>query len=376
MTINVKFCIKKELIEQNPHNFQYFFDEDKICDNSHEEDSSFDIITTKEDFKKRVKMVPLNSFYQKTLYLKLYSIPKKYIQPYTDKLCRPRSTLHHGQLKLFLSTLFFLTNYVDYTDNNVIVIYAGAAHGFNTGLNLYPKSILKWILIDPSKNWDTRLKSISNIQILQTFFTDELATSLKEEHSDCDIVFISDIRLDTKEESIERDNEDQLRWVNILKPISYCLKMRLPYVTPSSKKSGKYLSGDVIIQPYAQLMSTESRLMKKGSKITLKNYDYKEYEDRFFTFNRFIRCCDFRKTMDDEILGDSDYENNYDYCYDCVMFYKIIEECYFDFKASPKEIIEMMKFIDKNIVPHSSKTVLKDIEEKRVMNTYNTLKSN
>ena len=85
----------------------------------------------------------------------------------------------------------------------------------------------------------------------------------------------------------------------------------------------KYLTGDVIIQPYAPLASTESRLMKQcGKRITLKKYNFKEHEDRFFTFNRFIRPCDFSDGKID--LRDYGYDN----CFDCTVFYNIVKECF------------------------------------------------
>lgn len=369
MSITINFCVKPNIIKENPHGFQYFFDEDTICDKTK---GNFKYITTKKEFENRLPIKPKNPYYMAKLFTNIYKIPTKYIYDYTSHICRPKSTLHNGQLKLLLSTMYFFHHYVK-PSKNTIVIYAGAAHGYNIGINIYPKFIKKWILIDPASKWDPRLSRRSDVEIIKDFFNDAMAEELRKKYSEAipetSLVFISDIRLDPDDESVTRDNADQIRWVKILRPDSYCLKSRFCYSYCDNNGcrydlTNNYLSGDLVIQPYAPLSSTESRLMKTNYKrIILKDYDCNEYESRFFTFNKFIRCCDYR-----QVSGIDLRKYGYDNCFDCTFFYMIVSD-FFKIKNS-KTIVEKMKWIEKYLTPGSKPKVMTDIKEKSKMNSY------
>ena len=69
---------------------------------------------------------------------------------YTEDIVRYRTNLHHGQRKLFLNELQFLTKYLKHHTEPAYVIYAGAApcNHMNYLSTLFPN--IKFILVDPS----------------------------------------------------------------------------------------------------------------------------------------------------------------------------------------------------------------------------------
>jgi hypothetical protein len=114
-----------------------------------------------------------------------------------------RSTVHFGQRKLHLSEIEFLTNfckeldeYVEYSlkkaSSDVVLIYAGAAPGIHISKlsDMFP--FIKFVLIDPA---DFHVKETERIQIIQEYFTDQMARELKKEYTNQTILFISDIRV-------------------------------------------------------------------------------------------------------------------------------------------------------------------------------------
>jgi len=125
------------------------------------------------------------------------------------------------------------------------------------------------------------------------------------------ILFVSDIRLDNNERDIIRDMKSQQKWTKELMCEWYMLKFRPPFERDYNgniesresllnlygplKKTGclPYISGDLMIQPYAPLGSGELRLIgcrsKRGDPYRVNYYDLNEIEDLTFAHNYFWR---------------------------------------------------------------------------------------
>ena len=225
-----------------------------------------------------------------------------------------KTVVHWGQLKLFLTTLIFLVKTVK-KDEQVHIVYPGSARGDNILIlcDMFPNTI--WYLIDPNK---FNQKLYNHPQIKETkneYFTDELASYyaklLKNKEK---VLFISDIRVDqeTDDKFIIRDQEMNKKWYEIIQPDYGYLKFRTLY----NQKKYEYLDGDIYIQPYAPLSSTETRLLlKKDCK--MKVYDCEEYGGKLFYFNRILRSSSYKP-----LIKNHEY---LDTCWDCVYFSYIIK---------------------------------------------------
>lgn len=185
-----------------------------------------------------------------------------------------------GQKKLLLSEIEFMTLYGNMSKT---VVYAGSAPGTHITIlsDLFPKH--KFILYDPRK-FAKRLEKYSRIETHEDYFTNEVAEKFKDQK----VLFISDIRrgnIDDPEfeKIIIEDMEIQKKWINIMEPILSMLKFRLPY-TPGKTK---YFYGDIYLQAYAPLTSTETRLITDGKSIV--EYDHTKYEEQMHYFNMKIR---------------------------------------------------------------------------------------
>ena len=94
----------------------------------------------------------------------------------------------------------------------------------------------EYYLVDPA---DFKLaETTGKVTLKNAFFDDEMATKLRDVYKDYEILFVSDIRtanyrilvrLDI-ELKVEKDLEDQMGWLRILRPFKSLLKFRLPYV--------------------------------------------------------------------------------------------------------------------------------------------------
>lgn len=316
-----KFEVPENIIKNEKHCVSIFCTSKTLS-----KTGKIEVISDKKDFLKDEKKE------RKQFLTSPYQIRKVY--NYACDIVAPKTTLHYGQLKLFLTTLIFFKKFLP--SENLVLIYLGSAHGTNLLLlfKLFPQylaSFKKIVLIDPAK-FDLGLYELEKVEIRKQFFDDKKARNLKREFKDDKLVFMSDIRVDKKEEFVNKDMIDQRRWVEILQPVWSCLKTRFPWVgdDETRDKSGEYFSGEIIIQPYAPQSSTESRLI--FSKIEYTTYDYKDYEDRFFTFNRYLRPCMY----DTHLMLEG---TEFDHCWDCMAFYRLI---YF---KNHTETLKLMKRI-------------------------------
>jgi ubiquinone/menaquinone biosynthesis C-methylase UbiE len=203
-----------------------------------------------------------------------------------------RNFIHWGQRKLLLSEIEFLTlfykSYV--SDRQVVAIYAGSAPGTHI---LYLAQLfdqVHFVLYDP-RDFDKTLSG-AKIEIHQEYFTDAVAAELAARFANDTILLISDIRTADVTEMdqaqvevrVQEDHENQLRWYQILKPELSMFKFRLPWDDAVTT----YLAGEIYIQPYAPLSSTETRLIVK-SDAPMVEYNNREYEEQLFYFNKNMR---------------------------------------------------------------------------------------
>ena len=272
---------------------------------------------------------------------------KKWINNDTERNAISEN-IHWGQLKLFYSELEFLTICLEngYKLEESVVIYIGAAPGIHTKYltKLFPN--LHCILIDPAKFYIEENNFISIYTGKKGFFTDDSIPELLAHNflKICNkIIFISDIRSNTNEDSIFKEMLDQQRWLLKLNADISMLKFRLPYTLDNgndnwtydlnyikqyikntvgrpciNKKNNLcYLKGDIYLQIFPPQYSTETRLIvdKHKDKYKLFNYDTIKYEEKCYYYNTEIRKNQMyyleSKELKNHLIG---FKDNYETC--------------------------------------------------------------
>uniref|UniRef100_A0A6B2L6V4 Cap-specific mRNA (nucleoside-2'-O-)-methyltransferase n=1 Tax=Arcella intermedia TaxID=1963864 RepID=A0A6B2L6V4_9EUKA len=170
--------------------------------------------------------------------------PDRYVHPRTPRSPYQRregefkSVDHWGQRKLLFSEIEFLSLHA--MDEDVVVIYAGAAPGTHTNYlsDMFPRAY--FYLVDPAP---FQARASERIEIVQDYFSDEMAEGLVRRFGDRVRLFVSDIRSLDREMDDERkegrvaiDMEWQMKWHEILKPKVSMLKFRLPYPPQKDKE--------------------------------------------------------------------------------------------------------------------------------------------
>jgi hypothetical protein len=199
--------------------------------------------------------------------------------------------IHWGQRKLFLSEVMFLNEYYNLYDKNKekIFIYAGAAAGHHIILLSIMFPDIKFLLYDPAK---FAIKETQQIKIFNEYFTNDTAESLKKYENS---LFCSDVRREAKNEIILEDMKLQSDWVKIIKPLASMLKFRViyPKIQENNHPDNKYiyLDGELYMQQYAPIHSTEMRLISQKQKTNYKDteYDIYDIESTCFYFNNVVR---------------------------------------------------------------------------------------
>ena len=269
---------------------------------------------------------------------------------------------HWGQKKLLLSEIQFLTRvYQKVSDfKNYVVLYIGAAEGshFPILYNMFPD--LTWILYDPSKFSSAIMKhpqKDKSVFVYNTFFTDDSINDVKQKVGNKKILYICDMRLTPSEEAVMKDMIDQARWGMQLNADFMYLKFRLPYtdkidqklvlpqkindlnidknkidnpnISTDSPNEIIYLKGDVYLQLYPPIHSTELRLYvekNKDDKYSLDKYNFTDIENKLFFYNTNLRGSLNlnQKDYPDIIFDDINLIPGYDTSTECLMEYKII----------------------------------------------------
>lgn len=283
--------------------------------------------------------------------LLLPSMPK---MEFKDK--KTLSTLEHwGQRKLLLTEIEFLTRNTS-PNKDYVFIYAGAAPGKHIPLlSLMFPNIKVFELWDPTK-FEIPENELSEKFILNNeIFTDDVAKSLKKKYKHERVLFLSDIRRTTMDEDIIEDMKWQSDWVKILRPRASLLKFRLPW----DNKSTKYLKGSILIQPWAPINSTETRLevLHKDDFEEIE-YSHKTYEQQMFYFNDVIRKNGYFDVpfegFDNSLFTPSkknkrEKHSMYDHCYDCSCELWLLHNYVKKFKntISFDELTERLRCIEK-----------------------------
>lgn len=277
-----------------------------------------------------------------------------------------RTNIHDGQRKLLMTEIYFLSKY--HTKNNAVMIYAGAAPGTHITFlsSLFPN--FTFVLVDPNQ---FTVKPTDNIIIHQRYFDNEFANILKKQYVGKQIYFCSDIRRanyqqmtqQRVEEIVKEDMNMQIEWSKILEPYVTMLKFRLPYDhynRSSNKDIDVYPKGELLIQPWAPLTSTETRLIFLHENLEFVEYDNIKYQDQMFWHNRIGRVMCY----DEHIQHDE--HNGLDHCWDCTAEYHILQLYLKNIRNidDPNEILKLSRYITTNVTKKQIKYPL--VKEGRV----------
>jgi hypothetical protein len=213
-------------------------------------------------------------------------------EPYNNPYSKSNSlaNIHKGQIKLLLNEIDFLTDFAEPGD---VVVYAGAADGRHlpTLYRMFEHLHMTWHFYDPRPfHADTQKFAASHPRsflLHNTFFTDETAA---KHSSSPNALFISDIRSDAMHDSeIMRDMAMQRDWVEAMRPKAFSLKFRGAYeYAEGGNPFFSYLDGEMRVQPWAPVNSTELRLVGMDWHSS-KEYSHQFLEEAMAYFNRFTR---------------------------------------------------------------------------------------
>jgi hypothetical protein len=220
---------------------------------------------------------------------------------------------HDGQRKLLITEIRFLKKRLN---DNAILVYAGAAPGTHIAIlaEMFPKMLM--YLYDP-RDFNSKLDEFQNVIIKKDLLTAGAARLFRNTNKDCDIMFISDIRTSTNEQGptdkdILNDMELQKTLVRELDPVMSLLKFRLPYVNDLDRnKDYDYLGGELWLQPWSPIHSTELRLYVENNNSKEIYSDYRITRVMNF-FSDVVRGCNFNGlcydcASEDEIMKGSRY---------------------------------------------------------------------
>lgn len=245
--------------------------------------------------------------------------PESPTMPFVDRPDEDRSTLHDGQLKLWMSEMVYLMKYTGAcSGTKTIVVYAGAAPGHHIPSLATSLPACQFLLYDPAPFCRALCgpNVPANVTVHhKTFFTEDIAAELAKQYEGVPLVFISDIRTGKEEEYVETDMVRQKEWVRILRPLASMLKFRLPW------QAGKtpYLDGEIFLPVFGPLTSTECRLVTTQGLLDQpeKEYDNKTYEETCAYHNTVGRV----RTYAHEVQAPG-----LDKCHDCSMLVSVVGE--------------------------------------------------
>lgn len=194
---------------------------------------------------------------------------------------------------------------------------------------------------DISKNYDNKygIFNDKSIKYCNSIYTDREHVNL----------FISDIRMFTNTKAIdcikynyikkynirrdflianeiilnknyERDMDLQKKWFNLLNCEYGLLKFKLPKNAYNNNKFYKYIDGNIILQPWAPIDSTECRLFitKFNSD---KQYEINLHENQMKYFNNIMRLSNFKDILLSDFIDISKNINKNTTLYDIWKYY-------------------------------------------------------
>ena len=326
---------KMKFIRKNPHCIQFFCHLHVIHECSGENDPR---CSGEKNMKCQKRIYNRNSYisdknidapfsqdlFQRKLPLTLSDIRTEY-KKYGSPVYIPRGQRfllnpYIGQLKLFIMLVQFLNLY--YKESGTTVIYPGFSPGHSLFLinDMFPN--IQWILIDKSTHNkpDSNLIKLENVKFFDEYLDKKNINKFKRMCKDKYTLLVSDIRVETSEESIKTDNDLQLFWHRTLNPDYSCLKFRLHRICKTKKYL--YLHGEIFLQGFSPPSSTETRLhVRKNA--TLREYDYQKYDDMLYFFNNYQRSKYYGRA-NSIIKKRSRFL--LDHCYNCELFLDTLDK--------------------------------------------------
>jgi hypothetical protein len=289
--------------------------------------------------------------------------------PYRRRKQEKKIAVHHGQRKLLLTEIWFLT--LVKPPPGSLIVYVGAAGGEHIPLlvSLFPNYV--YHLFDP-KSYHSTVKQLSdnnrNVIIRpEGNFTDEIARTYSGTEN---LYFISDIRIvdssitlqynnnaqklfnkpydnltppealkveevtnNTVSDFVKDDMDFQNSWIRIMQPEASYLKFRLPYTDGVTETFTQYPGGHIFFQPWVGQTSTECRLL------CFPPYDLVTYSDlqhervmsyhnlRRETLNLFVNLFDASPNPQDpgvNLNNEPELINDFDSTYEVYILF-----CYF-----------------------------------------------
>lgn len=227
-------------------------------------------------------------------------------KPYYKGAIRDCRGFHRGQRKLLVGEIFFLTQALSSikTKKPIAVIYIGASPGNHIPVLTTFFTDLIFECYDPMP---FIFNSTEKIRIHQEFFTDELAKKYSMA-KDLTLLLISDVRstdlAEPDDATVMKNQADQLRWCQIIKPIQAWLKFRIPFNT----ENYRYLAGVSHFQAWAPPESAEIRMLAKR-KSTMEYHLMREYPVKYHE----QVCC----YINTQIRGKRNIIDGICQCYDC-----------------------------------------------------------
>ena len=245
---------------------------------------------------------------------------------------------HIGQRKLLNSEIEFLAHCVNELareSKSYTVVYAGAATGEHIPLlvELFKSCFKEFHLYDEprfskilqnfeEKNDNVKFSPYRDKSIQNGFFSEVIARKYRNNK----VIFISDIRITNDNESVERDNALQERWILEMLPEWSMVKFRLPFPTSSRQTFHKLTQGDIVLQTWEKARSAETRVWipKKNIVNGLKmRVGTVEYESAMNSFNLRLRHAGY-KTYLKEVNGDNEC-SCYDHIVERLIYYRFLK---------------------------------------------------
>ena len=184
------------------------------------------------------------------------------------------------------------------------------------------------------------------------------------------VLFISDIRTvenppypvgATKEqraeidmtyaERIAGDNDMQLKWSQLMKPVMSMVKFKLPYYDVEGKDYSMYPVGKIHLPVWGRPTTTETRLVYPDPE-NLIAYPHKKYEDQMFYFNNETLLSWYPHNYNIKSVR----PNGIDHCYSCRAELYILEQYVKKaYKVDNYVILQLLvKNLSERISPHLS----------------------
>lgn len=248
------------------------------------------------------------------------SAPMSQRRAWNSKIPPPQTNTYIGQLKLLATEIAFLVLAVPVSEKKRVVVYAGAAGGHHIPAlaSMFPE--IQFYLYDPAP---FSIEETDQLHIINGLFTNEIAMEWGQ-RLDVEVIFISDVRTsgETAEEHEAEVSENmamQALWVDLVRPVYWSLKFRIPYTVIEANQHFRYLSGRLIYQPYPKPFSMELRLLGNRESYMM-DYDSRALEQAVFYHNTVVRPE--RNLYANVVTGNSKpYDDpQFDHGYDCTYF--------------------------------------------------------